>query len=69
MHMRIDAMKVAAAVLMASNCRKTLSTLFANYTSSKGVFNGNRGNPSGSATVHTALAGWYRVLQNPCNRS
>ena len=36
MHMRIDAMKVAAAVLTASNCRETVS-LFANYTSSKGV--------------------------------
>ena len=36
MHMRIDAMKVAAAVLMASNCRETVS-LFANCTSSKGV--------------------------------
>ena len=33
---RIDAMKVAAAVLTASNCRETVS-LFANYTSSKGV--------------------------------
>ena len=40
MHMR---MKVAA------NCRETVS-LFAKYTSSKGGFNGNRGNPSGSAT-------------------
>ena len=36
MHMRIDAMKVAAAVVMASNCRETVSH-FANYTSSKGV--------------------------------
>ena len=36
MHMRIDAMKVAAAVLTASNCRETVSP-FANYTSSKGV--------------------------------
>ena len=36
MHMRIDAMKVAAAVLTASNCRETLS-IFTNYTSSKGV--------------------------------
>ena len=36
MHMRIDAMKVTAAVLTASNCRETVS-LFANYTSSKGV--------------------------------
>ena len=31
-----DAMKVAAAVLTASNCRETVS-LFANYTSSKEV--------------------------------
>ena len=45
----VHAMKVAAAVLTASNCRETVS-LFANYTSSKGGFNGNRGNPSGSAT-------------------
>ena len=36
MHMRIDATKVAAAVLTAFNCRETVS-LFANYTSSKGV--------------------------------
>ena len=36
MHMRIDAMKVAAAVLTASNCRETVS-LFTNYTSSTGV--------------------------------
>ena len=36
MHMRTDAMKVAAAVLTASNCRETVS-LFANYTSSKGA--------------------------------
>ena len=36
MHMRIDAIIVAAAVLTASNCRETVS-LFANYTSSKGV--------------------------------
>ena len=36
MHMRIDAMKVAAAVLMVSNCRQTVS-LLANYTSLKGV--------------------------------
>ena len=36
MHMRRDAMKVAAAVLTASNCRETVN-LFANYTSSKGV--------------------------------
>ena len=36
MRMRIDAMKVAAAVLTASNCRETIS-LFSNYTSSKGV--------------------------------
>ena len=35
MHMRIDAMKVAAVVSMASNCRKTVC-----YTSSKG------GNPT-----------------------
>ena len=35
-HAHIDAKKVAAAVLMASNCRETVS-LFANYTSSKGV--------------------------------
>ena len=37
MHMRIDAMKVAAG--------------FAKYTSSKWGFNGNHGNPSGSATA------------------
>ena len=36
MHMRIDAMKVVAAVLTASNCIETVS-FFANYTSSKGV--------------------------------
>ena len=36
MHMRIDAMEVAAAVLTASNCRETVS-LFAIYTGSKGV--------------------------------
>ena len=42
-----DAMKVAAAVLTASNCRETVS-LFVNYT---GGCNGNRGNPSGSATA------------------
>ena len=36
MHMCIDAiMKVSAAVLTASNCRKTVS-LLAKYTSSKG---------------------------------
>ena len=34
--MRTDAMKVAAAVLTASNCRETVS-LFANYAGSKGV--------------------------------
>ena len=38
-------LKVAAAVLMASNCRETASH-FANYTG----FNGSRGNPSGSDT-------------------
>ena len=32
----VDAMKVAAAVVLASNCRETVS-LFANYTGSKGV--------------------------------
>ena len=36
MHMLIDAMKVAAALLTASNCRETVSP-FAYYTSSKGV--------------------------------
>ena len=36
MRMCIDAMKVAAAVLTASNFRETAS-LFSNYTSSKGV--------------------------------
>ena len=36
MHMRIDAMKLAAVVLTTSNCRET-ANLFANYTSSKGV--------------------------------
>ena len=51
MHMHIDAMKVA------SNCRETAS-LFANYTSSKGGFNGNRGNPSGSATDFLSYMGW-----------
>ena len=35
MHICIDAMKVAAAVLTACNCRET--SLFANYTWSKGV--------------------------------
>ena len=40
MHMRIDAMKVAAGPLTA----ETVS-LFANYTSSKWGFNENRGNP------------------------
>ena len=50
MHIRIDAIKVSAADLTASNCRETVS-LFSNYTSSKGGFNGNCGNPSGSTTV------------------
>ena len=36
MHMRIDAMKVAAALLTGSNCRETVSP-FTSYTSSKGV--------------------------------
>ena len=59
-----DTMKVAAAVLTASNCRETVS-LFAKYTSSKGGFNGNRGNPSGSATDAANLKvdlaqGWSR---------
>ena len=46
MHMRIDAMKVAAAVLTQRNCKSLLTTL---------GFNGNRGNP-------TALALWPAVL-------
>ena len=37
MDMHMDAMKVAAAVLTASNCRETESLLLTTYTSSKGV--------------------------------
>ena len=46
----VHAHRWTAAVLTASNCRETVS-LFAYYAS----FNGNRGNPSGSATDHDTV--------------
>ena len=51
--MHTDAMKMAAAVLTASNCRETVS-LFANYTSSKGV---------SIETVETPLDPLYKVCK------
>ena len=55
MHMRIDATKVAAAVLMASNCRETVNLLLTTLIQ-KG-FNRNHGNPSGPPLVHIYM--WF----------
>ena len=56
MHMRIDAMKVAAAVLTASNCRETL-------TNSKGVSMETVENTSGSKASNTKST---RLLMRMC---